>query len=299
MNKKKMSIPGWFSNYSYLIDFLDYYYSNPQFFYQDREIDSTYDFYYCNLPLLWCGGRIPPSAADPNINMEKILEKFNDFPSIKLRHVFTNCLLDHDYLINDFRCNQFVHKYIRPQDEIIVNHPKLIKHLKLCYPNIPLIYSTTLNIMDIDTINEITKNNIYVLNYNKNNDNNYINQLQHKENIEILCGELCVDNCPNRAQHYLLTSQKILDAQLDSSQLKEIDCPMIMNEPPTHLKDILNYKHSITNERIEELSNMGIQYFKIAGRSIPLVLWLDILLYYLALPEYHDELKQMFLLNWW
>lgn len=292
-----MSLPGWFSNYKYLTEFLDYYYANPQFFYQDRIIDSVYDYYYRDLPLLWAGGRIPPNNV--NLSMEEILRKFSDFPSIKIRHVFTNCLLDHDYLINDFRCNKFVYKYLRPQDEIIVNHPKLIEHLKLCFPQIPLIYSTTLAITDIDTVNKITANNIYVMNYNKNNDNEYINKLQHKENIEVLCGELCVDNCPRRAEHYRLISQKILNGQLDSSELSEIYCPMSPEGAIMYMKDTFKYKHAITNERLDELSKMGFQYFKLAGRSVSVVLWLDILLYYLALPEYHEDLKHMFLLNWW
>lgn len=294
---KKISVSGWFTNHNYLIDFLNYYYSNPQYFYSDRTIDNVYDYYYSNLPLVWCGGRVPDMST--NFNMDYILDRFEEFPNIKLRHVFTNCLLDDDSLINDYRCNQFVQKYIRPQDEIIVNHPKLIKHLETHYPYIPLIYSTTLGITDIEKINEITKNHIYIMNYNKNNDNNYINQLQHKENIEILCGELCADNCPNRANHYKTTSQKILLSQLDLSQLHEIQCPMVKPEDVSSIKNILKYNHAITNERIEELAQMGIQYFKLAGRNISLILWLDILLYYLALPEHREQLKQMFLLKWW
>ena len=296
--KKLISIPGWFEFFGPLMDFLEYYYANPQFFYQDRQIDSIYDSYYNPLPLIWSGGRTP-RITNLDLTMDVILEQFNNFPSIKLRHTFTNCLLDNDILINDFRCNEFVKKYIRPQDEVIINHPKLIEHFKQNYPNISLIYSTTLGITKIKRINKLTTNSIYVMNYNKNNDNEYIKQLAHKENIEILCGETCALNCPYRQQHYKEISQGILDCQTDITKLN-YNCHDPSGALPKYsVQDILNREHAITNERMNELSQQGFRYFKITGRSVPLVYWLDVILYYLALPEYHEQLKSMFIYNWW
>ena len=294
---KKMSISGWFAHHEELIDFLNYYYDNPEFFFQDRTIDSVYDYYYSNLPLVWCGGRVPNNNACFNMNF--ILKNFNMFPNIKLRHNFTNQLLDDDALINDYRCNQFIKKYIRPQDEIVVTHPKLIKHLKENYPQIPLVYSTTLEITDIDKVNEMTKTNLYVMSYTKNHDNEYLNNLKYKNNIEILCGETCMDNCTFRTEHQKIISRAILDAQTDLSKMQEINCPMAEQYgAPFLIKDILSRKHAILNERMDQLMDMGFTQFKVVGRSFPLVLWLEILLYYLALPEYKEDLKQRFLLRW-
>ena len=44
--------------------------------------------------------------------MQEVLDDFNHFNQIKLRHVFTNCLMT-EQLCNDYLCNQFVKKYIR------------------------------------------------------------------------------------------------------------------------------------------------------------------------------------------
>lgn len=232
--------------------------------------------------------------------MEDILNNFTEFPNIKLRHNFTNQLLDDDSLIHDYRCNQFVKKYIRPQDEIVVNHPKLIEHLKTNYPQIPLIYSTTLEVTDIDKVNEITKNNIYVLSYTKNSDVEYLKKLQHKDNIEILCGETCMDKCPYRTEHQKIISKAILDAQLDLSKMQEIICPTAKEHgAPFFIDDILKREHAITNEKMDQLMDMGFSQFKIVGRSFPVPMWLDILFYYLVLPEYREKLKQKFLIRWW
>jgi hypothetical protein len=64
------------------------------------------------------------------------------------------------------------------------------------------VNSTTLGITDIDQVNNISKNEIYVLYYGKNNDNNYLKSLKYPENIEILCAETCIPNCPYRSKHY-------------------------------------------------------------------------------------------------
>ena len=180
----KISIPGFYSKFKHVKLFLDYYYNYRDLFYSDRCIDSLYD---AEPHLLWRGGRVPINESF--VPMDVILSELNEYP-VKLRHTFTNCLLT-EQLVNDYACNFFVQHFIREQDEVILNHPLLIEHFKKNYPKIPIIYSTTMNIQDINQVNEISKNNIYVMNYNYNNDQQYINQLTHKENIEILCAEPC------------------------------------------------------------------------------------------------------------
>ena len=283
---KYFSLPGFFNFYHYAISFLEYYYNHSAFFYQDRIIDSFYD---CDPTLLWRGGRYTNYEA---YNIKDILNSFSRYPNIKLRHVFTNCLLN-EQLINDYRCNHFVKTFIRPQDEVIINHPLLIQHFKNNYPNINIIYSTTLNIKDIEKINQITKTNIYVMNYNYNNDDNYISQLQFPQNIEIICAEPCVPNCPQRMFHYLNISKNILQLPYEKDTTF---CP-----EPVHktFSEVMKRPHAITNKRIEELAEKGIKYFKISGRVVPLPQWLETIVYYLALPEYVDYVRQFLLNEWW
>lgn len=303
MGIKKFSLAGWYERSEYIYDFLRYYYDNSGFFFPDRTIDSLYDYYcYNNVPLLWSGGRVPNVIIDPSVTMSVILDRISEFPDIKLRHVFTNCLLDDPSLINDYRCNQFVKRYIRPQDEIIVNHPKLIEHLKLNYPNISLIYSTTIGLTDIDEVNRLSENNLVVLNYMKNNNQEYLDQLTHKNNVEFLCGEACVDNCPYKQIHYTDISRAILEGQLDYTALIN-RCYMVDNPSHIHGQNSLTYslsrKYGLSNKRIDELSDQGFENFKISGRSYSVPEWIEIIIYYLALPEYKSKVEQHFLHSWW
>lgn len=226
--------------------------------------------------------------------MNEILDFFNNYPSIQLRHVFTNCLIDEN-LVNDYLCNHFVKNFIRPQDKVILNHPLLIEHFKQNYPQIPIIYSTTIGIIDSQQINDITKHNLYVVNYNYNNNDMYLANLAHPENIELICAEPCHPLCQYRKQHYLGISQSILLQPLSKGGITE--CPF-GNEQLT-FSELMTLPHAISNERLVQLSQKGFNNFKISGRSLMVPNWLETILYYIALPEKRDYIRQKLLTEWW
>ena len=281
----KFSLPGFFENYPTLIQFYDYYKQHPDHFYDDRIIDS---FYGADESLIWRGGR--NIIAPYRNNLDKLFESRKDFPNVKIRHTFTNCLIT-EQILNDYLCNQFISKYIEPGDEVILNHPLLIQYFKEHYPTIPIIYSTTLDINDIDKINKITETNLYVINYNYNNDDEYLSKLKHPENVELICSEPCKENCPVRKNHYLTISKEILNISLNEDDLP--GCPYICSQLTFY--EIMQRKHAITNERLKELEKHGFQYYKISGRGIPPYLWIDTMLYYLAKPEYIDYIREVLL----
>ena len=260
----KLSLPGFYAYFDYVSIFMKYYENHKELFYSDRIIDSFYD---AEPTLLWRGGRLP-TVKDP-ISMHEIIREFNNYPTVKLRHTFTNCLIT-EQLVNDYQCNKFVKDFIRPQDEVILNNPLLIEYFKDKYPHIPIIYSTTIGLIDINKINDLTKDHVYVLNYNYNNDNDYLAQLQHKENIEILCAEPCTPNCPYRAKHYKSISKTVLLLEDDKTDI--IDCPFGIEN--NIFLEIQSLPHAINNNRINELAQQGFQYFKISGRTLSVPQWL-------------------------
>lgn len=284
----KLSLPGFFCKLKYVDMFLNYYYQYPEFFYTDRMIDSFYD---ADRRLLWQGGRIPQVENDTS--MFDVLDVFENYP-VKLRHTFTNCLITDEYLTHDYFCNHFVKKFIRPQDEVIINSPLLIEHFKINYPDIPIIYSTTLNIKDTDKINDISKTNIYVLNYNYNNNQEYLNKLEHKNNIEILCAEPCQPNCPNRMEHYTHISKQVM-----WQEYKRYSCPMCQNGEEATFFEVMSLPHAITLKRLKELELQNFQYFKVSGRTLKVPQWLYTILYYVTLPEYLDMVYQDLLTKMW
>lgn len=289
---KKFSIPGYYRKFPYIKSFLEYYYSHKDYFYSDRIIESVYDAHF---DILWNGGRETVMNMF-YIPMIDILEAFDHFP-VELWHVCTNCLVD-DEVCQDYRSNYFMKHHMRPNDKVIINHPRLIKHFQDNYPNIELIYSTTLNLTSVEEMNNISKNNLYCLTYIFNNNNNFLQQLDNKQNIEILCAEPCMYNCPKRKEHQIATSRLALG---DYETGWFGSCPLVdPNEVPGErmFYDTLKLKHAVTNARVEELSSMGFEHFKISGRNISAPNLLEALLYYLAKPEYIDQARLSIIWSW-
>ena len=289
---KKFSLPGYYSHFEDVVSFLNYYYTHPYQFYKDRVIDSVYG---SHPNIIWAGGR-EPDLNKPYIHMNTIIREIKRYP-IELWHVCTNCLIN-DTILHDYRTNYFMHEYLRPNDKLIVNHPLLISYLKDHYPNNDIVYSTTLNLTDADKMNEISKDNMYCLTYNYNNNNEFLNKLKYKHNIEILLAEPCAPNCPHRKEHQILTSKAILINE--PANLDILNCPLNQQDHKgLNGVGIFNNKNSISNERIEELAEMGFNYFKISGRGWATPMWIEVVIYYLALPEYINEVRMALLSVRW
>ena len=216
------------------------------------------------------------------INVADYWHKRENF---SLLHTCTNLLIDTSELLHDKWCNEYIQKCYQPQDKVIVANQTLKQYLKETYPQITFVNSTTLGITNIDEVNKISENEIYVLNYNKNGDDNYLKQLKYTENIEILCGEHCVMHCKNRKQHYIEISKVQLGEPINSEAEK--NCPFFKQYKEINIPVLVEQSvHRVPNWRIEQLSEMGFIYFKIAGRTLPCNAWLSALVYYLVKPQY-------------
>ena len=285
---KYFYLPGYYMRSIAMQIFLNYMDSHPEYFISDRKVIGAYD-----LPegLIWNGGR-NTSKDNSKVNyndtiVKHIIEYWQARSNFILLHTCTNLLINTEERLHDKLCNNFIQKYYRPQDKIIIANPTLKQYLKETYPQISFVNSTCLGITDIDKVNDISKNEHYVLNYNKNGDNEYLNKLKYPENIEILCGEHCILNCPNRNNHY----KEISEAQLNlkSFDPKESECPFfsVHDKKLSNLPMLVQQSvHRVPNYRIEELSKMGFQYFKISGRSWDPIMWIQLPIYYLVRPEY-------------
>ena len=202
-------------------------------------------------------------------------------------------------MILDTECNNVMNTYYRPIDYVIINSEKLHQHLLKIVPPNQFIYSTSLGIKDIDTVNKYSHNNIFVIDYMQNNNNEYLKQLININNIEVICAELCIDNCPNRKQHYIAMSKMNAGIKLDPNETTA--CIFKKSEEnnfnSTLDKYLLSFSHAIDNKRIEELSELGVQYFKISGRERSNILFFVFITYYLILPQYRETAKKELLIN--
>jgi phage FluMu protein Com len=129
-------------------------------------------------------------------------------------------------MLNDELCNNFFEKFYLPQDKIIIANQKLKEYLQKKIPNASFVNSTTLSVIDPDKVNELSRIDEYVIYYSKNLDDEYLKSLLYKDNLEILCGEFCVPNCPARTEHYkaISMSYKGDNSLLDEFELSQ-KCP--------------------------------------------------------------------------
>lgn len=286
---KYFSLPDYWNHFFYIQALVDYRKLHPDYFYSDRIFNSAY-----GLPpgAIWNGGRVPANRI-PSLKQEDVYKYFNQLPDFHLRHTCTNLVLTEE-MLKDPASNLIIDKYYKPEDYVIFGSELLHQYLLLKIPKEHFIYSTTLGLEDINIINQYSKDNIVVLNYKYNHDNEYLKQLTHPENIEILCAELCQDNCPFRQKHYVAMSKVNVGLPLE----KDESCYCMLPEDKSEGQgSIVNWylatlKHSISNDRIDELSNMGFQYFKIAGRGRFEGYYLAFVVYYLILPEYQELATQ-------
>ena len=126
---------------------------------------------------------------------------------------------DGDYLLNmngalNSANNQANYVRIDPNQDYAINSqgvitqngvnvavPEFAQYIEDNYPNLYLMWSTTMTIKSVDRVNELSEDRLTVPPYTMNN-TDAIYDFAHPENIELLCCEACIDSCPNRAAHY-------------------------------------------------------------------------------------------------
>lgn len=286
---KYFYIPGYYTYYT-LIPLVNFFReAHPYYFIPDRIIAGAYDL---PLGLRWNGGRGCNNDEYCQKDIDDCMKYYQTQTNMILLHTCTNLFANTEELLNDKLCNQFIDTYYRPQDKIIIANFNLKQYLQNKWPEMSFVNSTTLGIIDIDKINLMTEHEGYVIYYGKNNDNEYLLQLKHKENIEILCGELCIPNCPSRKAHYEAISKSYSgdNKALINFTTKHI-CPKQNNIP---FEEVIKYPHFITNQRINELNEMGFSQFKISGRTVKLTTWIRLIIYYLVKPEYQNKVEKIF-----
>lgn len=162
------------------------------------------------------------------------------------------------------------------------------------YPKYYLLNSTTKEMTSLESINNCSKKRLTVLPYTFNHDDNILKNLAHPQNVELLCGEKCVDNCPQRKQHYEAISKITIFSGLDGFSFK---CPFNC-EGKSIYETMFKRQHLITPEQIETYYlPLGINKFKIAGRSEIKLSVLERYIYYLIKPEYQSELRNKILIE--
>ena len=286
------SIPGFWDKFSLNIRLLKLMEIYPNFFYNNIKIASIHDsFPGC----IWNGGR---SVSLTQLSLSQIKNILLPFfqKGISIRYTFTNSQIEEKHL-QDKYCNKILNysillgKQYNIKIGVIVNSEILKNYLYDTYAdNIEIIYSTTLGQMSINDINNKSKNNILVLDYNYNNNFNLIKKLKYPFNIEILATENCVPYCKYRLDH-----QNNINLYQINNKNKQYDC-RCLNPYHDITKQYFIPKVKMVNKKLidQKYLPLKINKIKISGRYEPENVLINRYLKLLIKPEY-QETAQKFL----
>lgn len=266
---------------------------HPEYFREGVKIASVFGAFP---PSLWNGGRNTVGVVDDEI-IKQVTKAFNS-RGVPLRFTFTNPLIEEKHLGDPF-CNKVMRMCDNGLNEVIVLSPILEEYIRKNYPSYKITSSTCKEIRNAGELSaELEKDYHYVvLDYNWNNNFEFLETLPHKEKCELLINACCVPNCPRRGEHY----RSIGETQIKYAEYMKT--PPMMRKP-THFEDfkcpsMLRHIYQITDlpthispdAIVEKYVPMGFNQFKIEGRTVPDIALAENYIYYMIKPEYKDTAR--------
>ena len=273
-------LPGLFEFYDLYRVFLPLYRAHREYFYDWCDIGSIYG---APADCIWGGGRVGCGEANPRA----VLSLTREY-GISARLTFSNSLLRKEHL-SDSRCNALCELFAEsnsPQNGVIVHSELLLEYLKVNFPNLYFVSSTTKVLTDFSQLErEAARADFrYVVpDFRLNRAFDRLNTLSstQKEKLEFLCNECCWFGCKDRRACYEAVSRKNLGE----------DTPEHICAAPD-AADGYRFSKAMENPGfigVQDIQKrylpMGFSNFKIEGRSLGSALILEFLLYYMTKPE--------------
>lgn len=297
--KARFHLPGLRFNYPLNMMWVSLLEQHPERFREGVEIGS---FFGCFPVSLWNGGRLIQHDQCDSKFIESVVKSVNA-KGIPVRYTFTNPLITEADLDDPF-CNYCMDVANNGMNEVMIMSPILEKYLKEKYPNFAYNSSTCKEIKDVDALNEeIARDYKYVvLDYNLNNNWDFIGKLDQPEKLEVLVNTLCQPGCKRRGEHYrqIAKDQKtvLLNRKLPPDKripIKEWYCEY---GETNCIHTIMDYPTVITPEDIwDKYLPAGINNFKIEGRTAYIFSLIDTYCYYMLKPEYVGETRLLLIKN--
>ena len=289
MNEKvaQYHLPGLFEFYELYAAFLPLYRAHREYFYDWCDIGSIYG---APIGCLWGGGRVSSGTC----GARDVLALMREY-GISARLTFSNSLLREEHL-KDRTCNALCRLFSESgtvQNGVIVHSELLLDHLKVAYPQLYFVSSTTKVLTDFSQLRrelERPEFSYVVPDFRLNKAFASLNTLPQalKDKVEFLCNECCSFGCKDRRACYEAVSRKNLGETAPEHHCKAPDAKY-------------GYRFSRAMENpgfigIEDIQNtylpMGFSNFKIEGRGLGSALILEFLLYYLTKPDYQLRVRE-------
>ena len=254
----------------------------PQFFFDDVRIQSVYG---CFPGCIVNGGRAfvrePYSARQIEATFEAL-----DGQGIAARLTFTNMLVEERHLEDPY-FNLILDVAADHGAGVIVYSDLVDAYVRARHPRMERTLSTTREILDAAELNRALEAfDLVVLNYNKNKDLPFLDQVEHPERLEVMANELCNPGCPHRNEHYLHNSRDQLAGTVTEFRRCDLSGKDFFKLAPTS-------PTILTNDDVRTLhGRYGVPRFKIVGRGVAPDVNLESYLYYLVRPEHRAGLRE-------
>lgn len=262
-----------------------YQYKYPYIFINSN--DKISSVFGCFKTAIWNGGSfLLDMGVHTKEGMKHIVNHYNNNLNIPLRFTFTNPLIEEKHCYDTF-CNIIAETAHNGKNEILVVSPVLEEYLRKNYPNYKYIKSIIASSQE--PYDPDPKYYMSVMRRGMNNNWDYLDTIpqEHRDKIEFLCNDPCIDNCPRIYSHYEDFAK--IQLNYERSLTSNWKCTYREKHPFEIYKTRMR-RAFISRKMIEEnYLPKGFNQFKLSGRS-NISKIISNVVDYMIKPEYRTDM---------
>jgi hypothetical protein len=283
MNKKFFKLPGLFEKFDLIKKVIEVYNAYPFIFKKGYIIDSVYGSNGGNLN----GGR---AISECKHNIKDILsfcEQNKVFPTI----IMSNTLVTYEEAACDAHAINILNNFNIPTTYFCVANNEveewlLDKRVASCN----IISSTTKCLDEKDLEKEAKEHGLVVLPENLINRFDIISKLptETRSKLEVIVNSACPLDCIARKKHYNYMSRVAL-----KEEVPKFSCPNYNYAGNGFLYELFNTPQFVSNKMINKYIELGINHFKIQGRTDSDYNLIETFAYYLVKDKYRIMFREL------
>ena len=225
---------------------------------------NLYSIYGTFPNCIFNGGRPEFLYKEVSVKEMKQIKEYYNKHNIRITLTFTNMLITDKHLGDEYS-NSILEVFHDGYNEVLVASPILEEYIRNTYPKYKINKSITSNIGKSNIEEEY---NLFVIDKKYNRDYEYLKNIHNKEQIEILCDEVCRNDCPFTTKHYLEISKKQLGIIENAPYFGECRYNSKNTNYDFLMKRNKESKYYISPSDIQNIYYpIGYRYYKLSGRD--------------------------------
>ena len=283
MNKKLFKLPGLFEKFDLIKKVIEVYNAYPFVFKEGCIIDSVYGSNGGNLN----GGR---AISECKHNIKDILyfcEQNNVLPTI----IMSNTLVTYEEAAHDANATKIINNFnVSTTNFCVANNEVERWLLDNGVASCNIISSTTKCLDKKDLEKETKAHGLVVLPENLINRFDIISKLpiETRSKLEVIVNSACPLNCMTRKKHYDYMSRIAL-----KEKVPKFACPNYNYAGNGFLYELFNTQQFVSNKMINKYIKLGINHFKIQGRTDSDYNLIETFAYYLVKEKYRIMFREL------